>query len=63
VFDEPDFGSQVAAARLGLPYACSLCLAAGSFVRPEVVAEPVDALRAANGLPPDPRLEAPAGIS
>jgi UDP:flavonoid glycosyltransferase YjiC (YdhE family) len=60
VFDEPDFGSQVAAERLGLPYACSLCLAAGSFVQPEVVAEPVDALRAADGLPPDPRLEAPA---
>jgi UDP:flavonoid glycosyltransferase YjiC (YdhE family) len=60
VCDEPDFGAQVAAERLGLPYACSLCLASGSFVRPEVVAEPVDALRAANGLPPDPGLLAPA---
>jgi UDP:flavonoid glycosyltransferase YjiC (YdhE family) len=60
VFDEPDFGSQIAAEALGAPYARSLCLAAGSFVRAEVVAEPVDALRAAHGLPPDPALEAPA---
>lgn len=58
VFDEPDFGSHVAAEGLGLPYACSLCLAAGGFVRPDVVAEPVDALRAAHGLAPDPQLAA-----
>jgi UDP:flavonoid glycosyltransferase YjiC (YdhE family) len=60
VFDEPDFGSQIAAEALGVPYARSLCLAAGSFVRADVVAEPVDALRAAHGLRPDPALEAPA---
>lgn len=59
VCDEPDFGGQIAAEALGLPYASSLCLAAGSFVRPEVVAEPVDALRAFYGLAPDPGLEAP----
>lgn len=60
VFDEPDFGPQIAAEALGLPYASSLCLAAGSFVRPEVVAEPLDVLRASFGLAPDPGLEAPS---
>jgi UDP:flavonoid glycosyltransferase YjiC (YdhE family) len=60
VVDEPDFGSQVAAEAVGVPYAGALSGAAGSFMRPEIVAEPVDALRAAHGLPPDPALEAPA---
>ena len=60
VFDEPDFGAQIAAEALGVPYASSLCLAAGSFVRPEVVSEPLDALRASYGLEPDPGLRAPS---
>jgi UDP:flavonoid glycosyltransferase YjiC (YdhE family) len=60
VAEESDFGSQVAAEAVGLPYATALCGAAGSFMRPEVVAEPVDALREAHGLAPDPALEAPA---
>jgi UDP:flavonoid glycosyltransferase YjiC (YdhE family) len=56
VCDETDFGSMVAAERLGLPHASVLVTAAGSFVRPELVAEPLNALRAEHGLPPDPEL-------
>jgi UDP:flavonoid glycosyltransferase YjiC (YdhE family) len=56
VCDEIDFGAMVAAERLGLPYATVLVIAAGSFVRKEVVGEPLNELRAAHGLPPDPDL-------
>ena len=44
----------VAAERLGIPYATVLVIAAGSFVRPEVVGEALHELRAAHGLPPIP---------
>jgi UDP:flavonoid glycosyltransferase YjiC (YdhE family) len=55
VCDQMDFGGLIAAERRGLPYATVLVLAAGSaLVRPEVVAEPLDELRAEHGLPPDP---------
>ena len=54
--DEIDFGSAVAAERQGLPLANVLVIAAGSFVRPELVREPLDRLRAEHGLPPDPEL-------
>lgn len=54
--DEVDFGSAVAAERLGLPHATVLVMAAGSFVRPTVVAGPLHDLRATHGLPPDPEL-------
>ena len=56
VRDEVDFGSAIAAERLGLPHATVLVIAAGSFIRPAVVAEPLDALRREHGLPPDPEL-------
>lgn len=56
VGDEIDFGSVIAAEHLGLPYATVLVIAAGSFVRKEVVAEPLNDLRARHGLPPDPDL-------
>ena len=56
VRDEIDFGSAVAAERLGLPHASVLVIAAGSFVRHELVAEPLNALRLEHGLPPDPNL-------
>jgi UDP:flavonoid glycosyltransferase YjiC (YdhE family) len=56
VCDEIDFGCMVAAERLGLPHASVLVIAAGSFVRPTVVAEPLSRLRAEHGLPPDPGL-------
>ncbi len=57
VCDEVDFGSMVAAERMGLPHATVNVMAAGSFVRAEVVGEPLAALRAEHGLPPDPELE------
>jgi UDP:flavonoid glycosyltransferase YjiC (YdhE family) len=56
VCDEVDFGSMIAAERLGLPHATVLVNASGSFVRPDVVTEPLDALRAEHGLRPDPGL-------
>ena len=56
VCDEIDFGALLAAEKLGLPYASVLVIAAGSFVRSEVVGEPLHRLRAEHGLPPDPDL-------
>jgi UDP:flavonoid glycosyltransferase YjiC (YdhE family) len=56
VCDEVDFGAVVAAERLGLPFATVLVIAAGSFVRKQVIAEPLNQLRAEHGLPPDPDL-------
>lgn len=54
--DEVDFGAMVAAARLGLPYASVLVIAAGNFVRKAVVGEALNDLRAEHSLPPDPDL-------
>ena len=54
--DEIDFGAVVAAERLGLPHTTVLVIAAGSFVRRSLVAEPLNRLRAEHGLPPDPDL-------
>jgi UDP:flavonoid glycosyltransferase YjiC (YdhE family) len=59
VCDEMDFGAMVAAERLGLPAATVLTSAAGSFIRPGLVAEPLAELRAEHGLPPDPDLTIP----
>jgi UDP:flavonoid glycosyltransferase YjiC (YdhE family) len=56
VRDEVDFGAAIAAERLGLPCVTVLVLAAGTFLRREVVAEPLHELRAEHGLPPDPAL-------
>lgn len=56
VCEEVDFGSVIVAERLGLPYANVLVLAAGSFVRPALVAEPLNELRAEHRLAPDPDL-------
>jgi UDP:flavonoid glycosyltransferase YjiC (YdhE family) len=58
VRDEVDFGGAIAAERLGLPHATVLVIAAGSFIRPAVVAEALDAARGDFGLPPDPDLAA-----
>ena len=57
VCDETDFGAIVGAERLGLPFATVLVIAAGSFVRTEVVGEALNELRAEHGLEPDPELE------
>lgn len=54
VCDEMDFGAMVAAERYGVPHASVLVIASGSFVTPELVAEPLHELRAAHGLPADP---------
>jgi UDP:flavonoid glycosyltransferase YjiC (YdhE family) len=56
VCDETDFGSLIAAEHLGLPYATVLVFAAGSFASKALIAEPLNDLRAAHGLPPDPDL-------
>lgn len=56
VAEEMDFGALVAAERLSLPYATVLVIAAGSFVPPALVAEPLNRLRTEHGLPPDPEL-------
>jgi UDP:flavonoid glycosyltransferase YjiC (YdhE family) len=56
VCDEIDFGAVVAAERFGLPHATVLVIAAGSFVRKEVIGEPLNELRAEHGLSPDPDL-------
>jgi UDP:flavonoid glycosyltransferase YjiC (YdhE family) len=60
VCEETDLGTVVAAERLGLPHATVLVMAARSFVRAEVVAEPLYELRAQHGLGPDPNLAAPS---
>jgi UDP:flavonoid glycosyltransferase YjiC (YdhE family) len=56
VCEEVDFGSVLAAEKLGLPFANAQVIASGAFVRPEVVGEAVGELRAGLGLPPDPDL-------
>ena len=59
VCDEMDFGGMIAAERLGLPHATVVVSAAGGFIRPGVFAAPLDGVRAAHGLPPDPELAVP----
>jgi UDP:flavonoid glycosyltransferase YjiC (YdhE family) len=56
VCDEMDFGALVAAERAGVPYATVVCIGSGAFVWQELVTEPLNELRAAHGLPPDPNL-------
>lgn len=56
VRDEVDFGTAIAAESLGIPCATVIVLLAGGLIRPETVAEPLDALRADYGLSPDPDL-------
>jgi hypothetical protein len=60
VHDESDFGAPIAAQLAGVPHAAVLINAAGSFFRPDVLAEPLDALRAELGLPPDPEVRVAA---
>jgi len=56
VRDEMDVGAAVLAEARGTPHVVVLVFAAGSFLRPAVVAEPLAVLRAEHGLPPDPGL-------
>jgi UDP:flavonoid glycosyltransferase YjiC (YdhE family) len=59
VCEEIDFGGLVAAESLGLPHATVLVTAAGSLIRKESLAEPLDELRAEYGLPADPDVAMP----
>lgn len=59
VCEEVDFGAMLVAERLALPYATVLVIAAGSFIRPQIVAAPLNEVRAEHGLPPDPELAMP----
>jgi UDP:flavonoid glycosyltransferase YjiC (YdhE family) len=54
--DEADFGTVIAAERLGIPCATVVVLIAGGMLRPDVVAAPLDEVRSDFGLPPDPDL-------
>ena len=56
VCDEMDFGGVIAAERLSIPHATVLVIAAGSLVRGDLISGPLNALRRAHGLPPDPEL-------
>ena len=56
VCDEMDFGALVAAEALEIPYATVITIGSGALVRPELVREPLNALRNEHGLPPDPEL-------
>jgi UDP:flavonoid glycosyltransferase YjiC (YdhE family) len=53
VRDEVDFAAAVAAEAGGIPHASVVVIAAGGFLRPEVIGEPLAALRAEYGLDPD----------
>ena len=53
VCDELDFGAMIAAERLSIPYAVMLVIASGQLVRPEQLIEPLNELRAEQGLPRD----------
>jgi UDP:flavonoid glycosyltransferase YjiC (YdhE family) len=57
VHDEMDFGAAVVAERLGVPRASVVVVGAGSFVKPALVTDPLNWLRADHGLPADPDLE------
>jgi len=56
VCDEMDFGAMVAAERLAISHASVSVIATGGLTPRELVAEPLNALRAEHGLPPDPNL-------
>lgn len=56
VRDEVDFGAALAAELLGIPCGVVLVLAAGSFLRKDLIGGPLHELRAELGLPPDPTL-------
>ena len=56
VHDEVDFGAVIAAEASGLPHVGVVVLAAGGLLRTDLVAAPLDALRAEHGLAADPGL-------
>lgn len=56
VREEADVGAAIAAERLGVPAAMMIVLAAGGFLRPDVVAESLHEIRAEHGLDQDESL-------
>ena len=56
VREETEYGGCLAAEVLGLPHATVGVHAIGEFVRRDLIGEPLAALAAAHGLPPDPDL-------
>jgi UDP:flavonoid glycosyltransferase YjiC (YdhE family) len=56
VADEVDYGALIAAEVLGIPCATVIVIAAGGFTRPDLLRAPLDEVRRAFGLPPDPEL-------
>lgn len=57
VCDEADFGTMIAAELARIPHASVQVIAAGSFIRPDVVRDALGEVRAELGLPADPGLE------
>ena len=57
VCDETDFGAILAAESTELPFATVVVIAAGSFLRKEVIGRALSELRSQLGLPEDPELE------
>ncbi|MBB5838680.1 glycosyltransferase [Kribbella italica] len=56
VRDEADFGTAVAAEKLGIPCTTVLVLASGALLRKDLLAGPLGEVRADHNLPPDPDL-------
>jgi UDP:flavonoid glycosyltransferase YjiC (YdhE family) len=56
VCDELDYGCMIAAERLSIPFATILVMATGLLIRPELILDPLNELRAEHGLPSDPEL-------
>lgn len=57
VCDEADHGAMIAAEKLGLPHSTVLVMAAGVLVRPGLVDDALNEVRAAHGLPPQRNLD------
>ena len=57
VRDEADFAGAVIGEKLGVPCVTVLVIGPGSLFRHHLIAEPLNQLRAAHGLPADPGLE------
>jgi UDP:flavonoid glycosyltransferase YjiC (YdhE family) len=57
ICDDVDFGAMLVAEQLGIACAKVVVIVSGSFLRPEVIAEPLNRIRADLGLPPDPELQ------
>ncbi|GAB3744780.1 glycosyltransferase [Amycolatopsis oliviviridis] len=57
VCDEADHGPMIAAEKLGLPHVTVLVMAAGALVRPDLVDDAINEVRAVHGLAPQRNLD------